>query len=155
MYKGYYMCGLVNVLPSSHGWSVTAHFRAAGKVDSLGPLQSNQFLGRGRGGCEFSQHSFHNNDGTTLTSSLSWGAAAQRYISVDRNRREKKEEPDWWPWHGDLFYYPYDTLSWKCSGMRCEMQHYSRQTNSLILWLKVQEIVSPRGLNVRTLCLQV
>lgn len=85
-----YTCNFTDSLQSSHGWRRTGHLRAAGKVDSLGPVQSNQFLRRGGGGgegCESCRHSFQNNDITTLTCSSSCAPAGQRYISMDADRK--------------------------------------------------------------------
>ena len=59
---------------------------------TIGLVQSNQFLRRGigrGGGCDSCQHSFHNNDITTLTSSSSCAAAGQRYIiTLDEGRKK-------------------------------------------------------------------
>lgn len=74
------------------------HWKAAGKVDSLSPVESNQFLGRGRGGgCESSQHSFHNNDIISLTSSPLFLCSSWTMIHQRGCRQDKKEEPGCWP----------------------------------------------------------
>ena len=88
-------CHFSDSLPSSHGWRRTGHLSAAGKVDSLGPVQSNQFLrrGDGGGGCESCQRSYHNNDITTVTSSSSCAPAGQPYISMDDVDRKKGSWP--------------------------------------------------------------
>lgn len=92
-----YTCNFTDSLPSSHGPRRTGRLSAAGKVDSLGPVQSNQFLRRGGGGgCESCQHSFHNNDITRLTSAFSCAPAGQRYMSMDVDRRKTMPTLSFW-----------------------------------------------------------
>lgn len=69
-----------------HGWRRTGVLGSSWKSGLTRP-SPDQFLRRSKGGCESCQHSFHNNDITTLTSSFSCTPAGQRYMTVDEGRK--------------------------------------------------------------------